>query len=116
MPKSPFPNYLRTIRKRSGLSQDEVAFLLGSPSGGMVSRYERFNRSPSVDTACGLAKLFGVSVNDLFAGTSEKMIGRMTKQARILEKRLSPDDPLIAQKLNTLRSIGAGIGEVSPRV
>src|SRR5437867_5310744 len=105
MPKSPFPNYLRTIRKRSGLSQDEVAFLLGSPSGGMVSRYERFNRSPSVDTACGLARLFGISVNDLFSGTSEKMIGQMTKRARILEKRLTATDALTAQKLKTLRSL-----------
>src|SRR5436309_3547788 len=105
MPQRQLPNYLRTFRKRSGLSQDEVAFLLGGENGGMVSRYEQFNRSPSVDTACGLAKLFGVSVNDLFAGTSEKMIGQMTKRARLLEKRLTAPDALTAQKLKTLRSL-----------
>ena len=33
-------NYLRTYRRRAGLSQDEMAFLLGTKSGTKVSRYE----------------------------------------------------------------------------
>ena len=43
-------NYLRTYRKRSGLSQDEVAFLLGCQTGAKVSRYEPFARKPSLET------------------------------------------------------------------
>ena len=34
-------NYLRTYRKRSGLTQREVAFLVGCRNGAQVSRYER---------------------------------------------------------------------------
>jgi hypothetical protein len=44
-------NYLRSNRKRLALSQDEVAFLLGALSGTKVCRYERFVRTPSLETA-----------------------------------------------------------------
>lgn len=39
-------NYLRTYRKKLGLTQREVAFLLGCHSGAKVSRYERSARIP----------------------------------------------------------------------
>ena len=42
-------NYLRTYRKRSNLSQDEVAFLLGCRGGTKVSRYERHARKPNLE-------------------------------------------------------------------
>src|SRR5881227_3237850 len=44
------PNYIRTYRKRSCLTQDEVAFLLGSKSGASVSRHERFKQTPDLQT------------------------------------------------------------------
>jgi hypothetical protein len=34
-------NYLRAYRKKSGLTQRGLAFLLGWQNGGQVSRYER---------------------------------------------------------------------------
>jgi len=111
MPKSPFPNYLRTIRKRSGLSQDEVAFLLGSPSGGMVSRYERFNRLPSVETACAYEALFGDPVRELFAGVFQKASGKIAKRAQLLARKLdSKPDAVTARKLSMLRTIGSQHG------
>ena len=39
-------NYLRTYRKKSGLTQREVAFLLGCQNGAQVSRYEKRRRLP----------------------------------------------------------------------
>src|SRR5262245_41893469 len=103
------PNYLRTFRKRSGLSQDEVAFLLGSPNGGIVSRYEQFNRSPNLETSFALVAVFGVRGRELFAGTFEDMKKRIARRARMLEKRVSRNDPIAGQKLNVLRSIGASL-------
>ena len=114
MPKRDFPNQLRTIRKRSGLSQDEVAFLLEGENGGMISRYEKFNRMPSLETACALEALFGIPVKDLFAGTFEKMSRAMAKRVRLLEKKLNSPDPLTAQKLSTLRSVGAPLNPSTP--
>src|ERR1700756_3249558 len=34
------PNYLRAQRRKSGLSQNEIAYLLGRMNGAQVSRYE----------------------------------------------------------------------------
>src|SRR5207247_2891499 len=64
-------NYLRTCRKRSGLAQHEVAFLLGCQNGGFVSRYEKRKRLPTLTTALACEAVFGVPVAELFAGLRE---------------------------------------------
>ena len=68
-------NYLRTYRKRSGLSQDEVAYLLGCQNGTKVSRYERFARKPSLETLFAYEVVFGAPARELFAGVYQK-VGR----------------------------------------
>ena len=107
MPSRKFPNYLRSARKRSGLSQDEIAFLLGGHNGGKVSRYERFNRLPSLATACVYEALFGVPVSELFGGVFEKACGKMKKRAELLARKLdvTSRDPSVAQKLQLLQSV-----------
>ena len=64
-------NYLRTHRNRAGLSQDEVAYLLGCRSGAKVSRYERFTRPPTLQTALAYDAIFGVAVRDCSQGCSK---------------------------------------------
>lgn len=64
-------NYLRTYRKQSGLTQREVAFLLGCETGAQVSRYERRRRLPPLRTALAFEAIFGVPVERLFAGIRE---------------------------------------------
>src|SRR5439155_20600695 len=61
-------NYLRTYRKRSGLTQREVAFLVGCRNGAQVSRYEKRRRLPPLRTALACEAAFGVPVSVLFAG------------------------------------------------
>src|SRR3989442_14407584 len=61
-------NYLRTYRKRSGLTQREVAFLVGCRNGAQVSRYEKRRRLPPLRTALACEAAFGVPVSELFAG------------------------------------------------
>ena len=55
-------NYLKTYRRRAGFSQDEIAYLLAARSGAKTSRYERFRRTPSLETALAYEALFGVPV------------------------------------------------------
>jgi transcriptional regulator with XRE-family HTH domain len=81
-------NYLRMYRKRAGLSQDEVAYLLGGKSGTIASRYERFRRTPSLETALACEAIYGVPVKELFAGVSAKAEGLVRRRARLLKKRL----------------------------
>lgn len=62
------PNYVRAARKEAGLSQGELAFLLGCRNGSKVSRYERFTRQPNVLTVFACAIIFQVAPENLFAG------------------------------------------------
>ncbi len=82
-------NYLRTHRKRAGLSQDEVAFLLGCRSGAKVSRYERFARLPTLRSAFAYEVIFRTPVSELFAGVFQKVECETTRRAKLLAQRLN---------------------------
>jgi transcriptional regulator with XRE-family HTH domain len=61
-------SYLRAYRLRWGLSQKELAYLLGWKSEGVVSRLEKKQRPPTarILTACFI--IFGTPAADLFPG------------------------------------------------
>ena len=81
------PNYLLSNRKRLSLSQKEVAFLLGSQTGGKVSRYERFIREPPLETALALEMIFQRSTSELFGGVYQKVEQQVAERARTLAGR-----------------------------
>ena len=104
-------NYLRTYRKRSGLSQEEVAFLLGGEDRATVSRYERQVRQPSLSALCAYEVILGVPARELYRGTYEKVERQTARRARSLARRkLSPAIParMQTQKLDVLRRIASG--------
>ena len=68
-------NYLRKYRRRAGLTQDELAFLLGCKSGAKVSRYERFARTPNLQTALAYEVVFGAPARELLAGAARESAG-----------------------------------------
>jgi transcriptional regulator with XRE-family HTH domain len=100
-------NYLRTYRRRAGFSQDEVAYLLGAASGTKTSRYERFRRTPSLETALACEALFGVPVRELFAGVYQKVERETRMRARRLRGKLAAagTTPAVARKLERLGSL-----------
>ena len=107
---APLPTYLKTYRKRSGLSQDELAFLLGCRSGAKVSRYEQFARQPNLSTVFAYEVIFRASACDLFAGIYRQVERATLARARQLARRLQTsgaDGRLTARKLAALRSLGA---------
>ena len=106
---SRLPNYLKTHRKRAGLSQDEVALLLGCKSGAKVSRYERLARRPSLETAFAYEALFGVPARELFAGVYEKVEEDIRKRARALAWKLNAKDQdrTVRRKLATLQAMSS---------
>ena len=57
-------NRLIELRKKSGLSQEELADRLGL-SRQAVSKWERAEASPDTDNLICLAKIYGVSLDDL---------------------------------------------------
>jgi transcriptional regulator with XRE-family HTH domain len=101
------PNYLRASRKRLGLSQEEVAYLLGVQSGAKLSRYEGFNREPSLETALALELIYGKPAHDLFGGLSHKIEHDVAKRAKALLRkyRKKTRTPATSHKIETLAAI-----------
>ena len=117
MPPPQLPNYLRSNRKRLVLSQDEVAFLLGTQSGTRVCRDERFNREPSLKTALAYEAIFRKPVHDLFKGLSKKIEGEIVGRAKTLARRIKKlkHDRLKARKLKAVEDIMAALSHKSNR-
>jgi transcriptional regulator with XRE-family HTH domain len=107
---APLESYLRTYRKRSGFSQDEVAFLLGCQSGAKVSRYEWFGREPNLRTVFAYEVIFRTPASVLFGGMYEKVEKRTRARARLLAERLAEGRPERAtlRKLAILESLASG--------
>ncbi len=101
------PNYLVSNRKRSALSQDEVAFLLGTRSGTKVSRHERFTREPSLKTALAYEAIFQRSASELFGGLYQIVEKEVAARARTLISKTRPikSTPQIARKRQLLASL-----------
>ena len=122
MPHRKLPNYLRASRKQAGLSQDDLAFLLGCGSGTKVSRYELFRRQPGLPTVFALEAIFGKPARELFAGMYEDAEQQTAERARQLIRRLKEHrvGPQLRRKLALLQTVAGDLqsdvgGDPSPR-
>ena len=100
-------NYLRAYRRRTGLSQREVAYLLGCKNGAQVSRYERRRHMPPLRTALAFQTALGTPLSELYAGTYESAAKQVRLRARNLVVQLQTRTPqrgknLIPYKLQWL--------------
>ena len=71
---------LKTARKKSGMTQHEVAAFLNI-GDGTYTNYEQGNREPKGDTIVTLANLFGV--------TTDYLLGRDTGEVSTVDKLAS---------------------------
>jgi transcriptional regulator with XRE-family HTH domain len=103
-------NCLRTARRRSGLTQDEITFLLGASSSTKVSRHETFDRLPSVSAIFAYEIIFRALARVLFAGAYEEVRRAVIARANCLIQTLSekPSNPLARHKLKFLQAIVEG--------
>jgi transcriptional regulator with XRE-family HTH domain len=108
MPPQKLDNYLLTFRKRSGLTQREVAFLFGCENGAQVSRYEKRRRLPPLETALACEAVFGAPVSELFAGVRDAARKEVYRRLLLLKSRLEANPGkgsearMTAQKLRWL--------------
>lgn len=98
-------NYLRTYRKRTGLTQDELALLLGCKSGTKVSRYERLIREPNLETAFACQAIFGVPAHELFPGIYQNVEHIIKKRAELLKEKLGGTNARAVYKRQALNAI-----------
>lgn len=98
MPPKRFDNYIRMYRKQRGLSQDELAFLLGWKSGSAVSRLEQGRRKPPLEILLAMEAIFGIPIRELFAGRFQKVESAVKERAGLFisahEEDLSTKSPL----------------------
>ena len=82
------PNYIRAYRKRTRLTQQDVAFIIGSKSGAGISRHERFKQTPDLQTLLAYEMLFRTPVRNLFDGTHRKVERKLLRRIRLLIRKL----------------------------
>jgi transcriptional regulator with XRE-family HTH domain len=58
--------YLRPLRRRFGLTQRELAFLVGAKGGAVISRIERLKLEPSLARTRAFALVFDTRALELF--------------------------------------------------
>lgn len=86
-------NYLRPHRKRCGLSQGEVAFLLGCRSGSKVSAFERGVREPKLRTLLAFTLLYELPLEDLYAELFAQVRRELARRTRLLAQRWQEATP-----------------------
>lgn len=103
----PLHNYLRTCRRRVGLSQDEIAVLLGIRDGSHVGRHESAERLPSLETTLAYEFIFGLAAKELFAGLYRRVEVDVRSRARQLLSQVQqgPETPRQAAKVELLAAL-----------
>lgn len=80
-------SHIRTHRKRSGLTQRELARLIGHRTGAKVSRHERGLTIPTLPVALSYEAIFKVPISELFPGVQEAII--KSTEARLAKLELT---------------------------
>lgn len=84
-------NYLRTCRKRLGLSEKEMASLLGDRNGSIISRHEHGVQKPTLACLLAYELIFDLPVQDLFRELTSHAREILTGRSRAL-LAATPDD------------------------
>ena len=112
-------SYLRTFRRRTRLSQNEIAFLLCggcksettkrkcSATGTTVSRHESGQQRPSLETLIAYEIIFGTQLNTIYPERYAALHQRIrNRAAALLDELLEvPPSPRQVQKVAALRRI-----------
>ena len=97
-------SYLRTYRKRSGLTQRDLGLLLGFVDGAEVGRYERSLRLPNTQSLLACQVVFDVEPLVLFPDVHERVEQIIVKRALRLRDEL-PRDQWFERKRAVLTAI-----------
>lgn len=96
------PNYLKIYRKRSTLTQEDIAFLMRIPDYSNISRYEKGQRTPTMELLLVYHHLFETSIESFFEPESKIIL------AGLLER--------ITELINELKREGNNTGKNTPKI
>ena len=95
-------------RRRNTLTQGEVARLLGCTHGSKVSRYERGERLPTLETLIAYEVLFNVPWRELLSGEYNRVHQQVRERAQVLAREVdarAPWTPALQRKFDFLTRI-----------
>jgi DNA-binding XRE family transcriptional regulator len=107
-PNKPLANYLRAHRRKTGITQHELAQFLGYGTHGAVSRHERLGAVPSLVVALSYQALYRIPVSEIFVGLTETVEFHIEAQLAEFENYLGEQSAegnraaMIARKLEWL--------------
>jgi DNA-binding XRE family transcriptional regulator len=81
-------SFVRASRRRWGLTQPELALLVGLTSSTAVSRIERSKRTPAAPILIACCMVFGAAVPELFPSLHAEIETAVAEAARILLAQL----------------------------
>ena len=100
-------NYIRAHRRRLGLTQTDLAVILGQKSGSNVCKNERRRSEPNLRLAIAYSIILHVSVEQLFPGVYEKarsdLRSHIEASLQHLEKR--PHTPSVRRRQQTISEL-----------
>jgi DNA-binding XRE family transcriptional regulator len=101
-------NYLRSHRRTCGLSQHELAHIVGYLTRFQVARHEDSAAIPALMVAISYEIVFRVPINEMFPGLYRSVEARIEEQLGMLEQKLQEstakgrEAAFIARKLEWL--------------
>ena len=101
------PNFLRLHRKRSPLTQADIAYLMSLPDYSNISRCEKGQRSPSVELLLVYHHLFDTSVESFFEPQSDSILSTLLERIKQLASDLKKEEdiPKNASRIRFLEEI-----------
>ena len=101
------PNFLRLHRKRSPLTQADIAYLMKLPDYSNISRSEKGQRTPSVELMLVYHHLFDTTLESFFEPQSESLLESLLEQIALLTNDLKKanDLPKNASRIKFLEQI-----------
>lgn len=88
------PNFLRLHRKRTPLTQADIAYLMGLPDYSNISRCEKGQREPSVELLIGYHLLFDTSIESFFEQHAVIILLNLNKRIEYLISELKKQEDL----------------------
>jgi len=99
------PSYLKPLRVQRGLSQPELAQLLGI-SASLLSKVESLARRPTARVILPAEIVFGLSAREIFPGAYSDIEKEVGQRARSLRGQLKHrSDPASMEKKGLLKVI-----------
>ena len=100
--------YLRTHRRKWGLTQKDLARLIGTVGCAQLSRYENSKRAPKIEVALACQVIFGVIPSIMFLNTYASVEEEVMRNMARMDEALSNTTSLTGLRKRELFALALG--------